>query len=1411
MRISRLWCAALMLCAACAVCASSMPAGPAFAAGSPPAQLAETYGPDELAKLALPLGAPGSEFGRSVAISGDTAVVGVAKVGTSGTAYVYVRSGSQWVKQAELPHSANGNTDGYGCSVAISGDTVVVGAYTDRGWPGTDGPGQAYIWGRIGDTWALQQVIGGASGSGKLFGYSVAISGDTVLVGAPSGDGVAVGTGTAYVYTLGSGGWALQTTLLAADGQSYDDFGGAVAIAGDTAVVGAFGDDVQYVDRGSAYIYERTGSTWTQQSRIIGTNSSDSLGCAVAVSGDTALLGAYGEGAGTAYVYTRSGATWTKQARIASPDTGQTPYFGASLALSGDTAIIGEYGDDSGTKDRGSAYVYSRSGTTWAKRTKLVASDAATYDYFGLSVALSDGTAMIGSYGSDTGAAYMYSGYVARFKEDRISSKPSPGVLGDFQDSESDPLTTQLLADVSHGHLSLSADGSFTYTPDPDWSGIDYFTFRAFDGSAYSDAATATIVVTAVNDAPTFVKGGDVVVAEDSGTYTAPWATSISPGPQETEAVSFVVSTSNPALFSTQPTITPAGDLTFYPAANANGSTVVTATLRDAYGLSSAPATFSISVTPVNDAPVAHPDSYSTPEDATRSVPATGVVANDGDVDNTTLQADLVSPPLHGTLALAANGSFTYVPNPNWNGTDFFTYTAFDGLAFSEPTTVTITVTAVNDPPTFAKGGNVVVTDDSGSFTAPWASSISPGPLENEAVTFTASTNNNALFNAPPHIDASGTLSFSTSVGHYGSALVTVTARDAAGALSAPATFTVTTWVNKVDRATVSGIASSYVYAGAAIEPVPVVALGGKTLAPLTDYTVSYSNNAGAGTATLTVTGCGVYVGAVSKSFSIIPSALASASISGIASSYAYTGSGIVPVPSITLDGKTLSVDTDFTLSGESNVAVGTATLRITGRGNYAGTVLKTFSITPASVVLAAIGAVSPSYPYTGASIRPTPIVLVAGRPLAAYDFSTAFSDNIALGTATLTITGKGNYAGTASKTFVIDRASVASATVSGVYPSYAYTGAAIEPTPTVTMAGRTLTPVTDYTVSYANNSLGGTATITISGVGNYTGSIDKAFRIGLGWSSSLEYIYVGDKFTLNVSGQSGPVAWASSDATIASVTTAGLVTGRSAGVATITATCDGVQLTCRVNVANPQFSETEVELLIRETYDLDVTGGSGSIKWSSSNRSVATVSGGHIVAVGAGSVTITAVRNGVPMTCAVTVYKRDLRVSLSRGVSAGRGYVYVTAKTWNGHVVTHRTVKLYRSGSYVGSGRTDSHGKARIRVSKTRTDRVFEARVTGDRTHYTTSEERTMRFATEVYSCGDTDLFSDSVYLKAGKYRLYVYGDGNLSGWVGPINARGSDGSWKDFHVTRAGRFGVTGISFDYGGYITVSIDRFL
>ena len=378
--------------------------------------------PQELAKLLAYDVAPNDYFGYSVSISGDTAVIGASRDdhagGTdAGSAYVFVRVGGGWTEQAKLTASDAAVSDYFGGSVSVFGDTAVIGARYDDHAGGIDA-GSAYVFVRVGGVWTEQAKLTASDAAvSDYFGGSVSVFGDTVVIGARRDDHAGgTNAGSAYVFVRSGGVWTEQAKLTASDAAAYEEFGCSVSLSGDTAVIGAAGDDhAGGTGAGSAYVFMRTGGPgapgWTEQAKLTASDAaaSDNFGCSVSLSGDTAVIGAHyddhagGTCAGSAYVFVRSSGTWTEQAKLTASDAATGDEFGCSVCVFGDAAVIGADDDShAGGTDAGSAYVFVRSGGIWTEQARLTASAAAAYDHFGASVFVSGDMAVIGAAGDDS-------------------------------------------------------------------------------------------------------------------------------------------------------------------------------------------------------------------------------------------------------------------------------------------------------------------------------------------------------------------------------------------------------------------------------------------------------------------------------------------------------------------------------------------------------------------------------------------------------------------------------------------------------------------------------------------------------------------------------------------------------------------------------------------------------------------------------------------------------------------------------------------------------------------------------------------------------------------------------------------------------------------------------------------------
>jgi len=322
-----------------------------------------------------------------------------------------------WIQEAQLAADDGTAGDLLGNSVGIDGVTVVAGAHEDDDLGIQSGA--AYVFVRSGTSWTKQAKLHAYDGSSSdKFDRSVAIDGNWILVGAPFDDDAGQESGSAHIFYRSGTGWTEQAKLLAASGTKDDEFGLSVSIDRDTALVGALYAGGSSPDSGAAYVFVRSDWMWMEQARLIAPDGrpDDRFGWSVAIEGDTAVIGAYSHQHGSvrqgaAYVFVRSGGTWAFQAELLPLD--ETSAFGWSVSIDGDTALIGAFGDSDMGSNSGAAYVFVRSGTSWSQQAKIAGYDADAYDHFGCSVSLDNNTALIGAYqtdssGSDAGAAYVF-------------------------------------------------------------------------------------------------------------------------------------------------------------------------------------------------------------------------------------------------------------------------------------------------------------------------------------------------------------------------------------------------------------------------------------------------------------------------------------------------------------------------------------------------------------------------------------------------------------------------------------------------------------------------------------------------------------------------------------------------------------------------------------------------------------------------------------------------------------------------------------------------------------------------------------------------------------------------------------------------------------------------------------------
>lgn len=420
----------------------------------------------------------GDQFGDAVAISGDTVVVGAYlekskargingnqaddSADRAGAAYVFVRGSGGWRQEAYLKSSNLNADDLFGSSVAISGNVIVVGAMWEASSAtGVNGnqadnsassAGAAYVFERSAGVWKQTAYLKASNTEGdKEFGRNVAVSGNIVAVGVPlegsyvTGiDGVQAVDGTysgaVYLYERTDGVWSQEAYLKASNTAGWDQFGGDVAVSGDTVVVGASGEDSRATgvngdetdnsagSSGAVYVFRRSGGTWEQQAYLKASNTEkgDRFGGSVSISGDTIVVGAHMEdsaargsagngrnngarSSGAAYVFTRSGADWIEQAYLKASNPGEGDFFGGRVAISGDVVVVGAYGEDGSSTgidgnamdddapSSGAGYVFVRQNGRWTQQAYLKASNAEATDYFAYALGISGFQIVVGA------------------------------------------------------------------------------------------------------------------------------------------------------------------------------------------------------------------------------------------------------------------------------------------------------------------------------------------------------------------------------------------------------------------------------------------------------------------------------------------------------------------------------------------------------------------------------------------------------------------------------------------------------------------------------------------------------------------------------------------------------------------------------------------------------------------------------------------------------------------------------------------------------------------------------------------------------------------------------------------------------------------------------------------------------
>jgi Bacterial Ig domain/FG-GAP repeat len=782
-------------------------------------------------------------FGYSVSLDGDTLAVGARNArineGNQGAVYVYVRSGTTtptWTFQAKLVVEGGAEVadDYFGTAVDLVGDTLLVGA------PGVEtNDGAVHEFQRSGTTWARTQTIAapGGQGSNESFGSSLSLSGGSLAVGSP-GYGSPGDSGAVYVFTRGGSGWSRQGPRLRLASPAGDDqFGVSVALDGDTLLAGAPGRGAS--NTGAAYVYTRSGGSWTQHQPLTAPDpvkGADRFGASVTLDGPDLVVGAPGRAGvglddkqvGAAYPYVLAGGLWVRSTTPAltppAADEQDGNQFGAAVALDAGTLAVGA--PRALSTHRGAVYTFQGGQGAWAARQTLVVSGASSEAHLGAAVTVS-GTDVVAGLPEDDFPNYDTQGSVTIFAELAASNdayvtnqnttltvNAAAGVLANDANPGGVTLTAQLVDGPAHGSVTLNGDGSFTYVPDTGFTGADSYSYRARqpDG-VLSSLATVTITVrplpVAVNDSyatdqgvALTVNAATGVLANDTSGTGAPLTAALASGPAN----------------GTLTALSPTGSFTYTPNPGFFGQDTFRYTASDGAN-TTAPATVMITVKevlPPVQAPDAVNDSYSTNQNAPLTVAvATGVLAND--LGTRPLTAGSAGDPPNGAVTLSGGGSLLYTPDAGFFGTDTFTYQASNS-AGTDTATVTITVKQVSPP---AVPPTAVDDSYSAPFGTPLTVTAVTGVLANDTGTSPLSASGAS---DPPGgavaLNADGSFTYTPDPGFSGTDTFTYTASNSTPTTDT-ATVTITVGAPPVVVAP-NAVNDSYSTPFATALPVPV-------------------------------------------------------------------------------------------------------------------------------------------------------------------------------------------------------------------------------------------------------------------------------------------------------------------------------------------------------------------------------------------------------------------------------------------------------------------------------------------------------------------------------------------------------------------------------------------------------------
>ncbi|KPA19081.1 hypothetical protein MHK_000701, partial [Candidatus Magnetomorum sp. HK-1] len=667
-----------------------------------------------------------SYFGRKMYISDDYAIIGdrrgYGNVSDSGFALVFKRNSSgTWEYVSKLVASDGEGSDLFGESVAISGNYIIVGAPWNDDYASASG--SAYIFKWNGSSWSQTDKLTPSDTIGSdYFGWSVSIYGDYAVAGCPSYNGTH--SGYVYVFRRSGESWNQVAKKTSSDAANGDRFGWSVSMDNGYFIAGAKGDDDNGSGSGSAYIFQGSGSTWTQRAKLKPSDGAadDNFGDYVQMSGEYVIISApyddntNGVDSGCAYIFQGSSSSWTQRSKLVPTESVAADKFGYNMvSLSGDYAMGGTYTSDFNGENSGAAYIFERSGLSWNQTQQLIPFVDAPGVLFGGYLAISDDTSLV--RGRNPYAVYVIphngSPRICCYSDQTIQEDSSGASLtfnmDDYETDVDSLIVTVVSSDesiISNSNITITGTGisrTLSFTPTADEFGNVTITITVDDGTLISSTAIA-ITVTAENDPPALLSIDNQMTNEDIAIIAIP----ITATDDETAVCSLGIT-----FASSDTTLVPVENISYTcsagayylsitPANNQSGNANITITITDAGNLT-ATQSFSLTVNAVNDAPfLSTITDQTTLEDIATSIisfTATDIETAASSLILTMTSSDQTLVPDEYLLYESNAGQYSIVATPALNqyGTATISVTITDGGGLAASTSFNLTVIDVDD------------------------------------------------------------------------------------------------------------------------------------------------------------------------------------------------------------------------------------------------------------------------------------------------------------------------------------------------------------------------------------------------------------------------------------------------------------------------------------------------------------------------------------------------------------------------------------------------------------------------------------------------------------------------------------------------------------------------------------------